>query len=70
MTIDYENPQTLNIHKEWYGSTDDGVTFVIDGGWNHFDGYYVESVSFEGDVENEEELSEEITTQFLNEMNG
>jgi hypothetical protein len=51
--------------------TDDGIVFTIDGGWNHFDGYYVESIEledYEGD--NEEELIEQISTEFLNKMNG
>jgi len=70
MQIDYENPMTINIQKQWMGNTDEEVPFVIYGGWNEFDGYYVDSVEFDGEVENEDELSEQITSEFLNKMNG
>jgi hypothetical protein len=69
MTIDYNNSVTMNIHKQWDGQTDDGVSFVIDGGWNEHDNYYVNSISFIGEVKNEEELIEQITNEFLMNMN-
>lgn len=68
MIIDYENPVVVNIHKQWFGQTEDGKNFMIDGGYNDSDGYYVESVEFEDEVENEGELTEKITTKFLNEI--
>jgi len=70
MYIDFENPTVVNIHKQWFGQTEDGKSFMIDGGYNEFDGHYVDSVQFDDEVENEDELIEEITTQFLNEING
>ena len=71
MIIDYENPTVINIHKQWFGQTEDGKTFMIDGGYNEFDGYYVESVEFDDDdVENKDELIEEITNKFLDEIEG
>lgn len=70
MTIDYQNPVTINIHKQWNGQTEDGIDFVIDGGWNEFDDYYIDSIQFIDEVENEEELIESIAESFLLEMNG
>ncbi len=71
MKINYDDARTINIHKIWDGVTDDGIVFTIDGGWNEFDGYYVESVELE-DFKgyNEEELIGQISTEFLNKMNG
>jgi hypothetical protein len=68
MIIDYKNPVVVNIHKQWFGQTEDGKNFMIDGGYNDSDGHYVESVEFEDEVENEGELTEKITTKFLNEI--
>jgi hypothetical protein len=69
MFIDFQNAVTLNISKMWEGHLEDGTSFTINGGWNDWDGYYVESVElkdFEGD--NEEEIIEEITESFLKEV--
>lgn len=69
MTINYQDARTINIHKNWDGVTDDGVVFTIDGGWNHFDGYYIESIELEEyDGDNEEELIEQISEKFLKEI--
>lgn len=70
MIIDYENPSVINVHKQWFGKTEDGKNFIIDGGYNDFDGYYVDSVEFEDVVEDEDVLTEKITTVFLNEVNS
>jgi hypothetical protein len=71
MKINYDDVRTINIHKAWDGVTDDGIAFTIDGGWNDSDGYYVESIEFEDfEGDNEEELIEQISTEFLNKMNG
>ena len=71
MKINYEDARTINIHKNWDGVTDDGIVFTIDGVWNHFDGYYIESIELEDyEEDNEEELIEQISTEFLNKMNG
>ena len=67
--IDYKNSKTTNITKQWTGSTSDGIEFIIDGGWNDWDGYYVDSIEildFEGD---EDELVKEIEEKFLKEIN-
>jgi hypothetical protein len=53
MKIDYENPVIMNIHKQWDGETDDGIKFVIDGGYNDYDGYYIESIIFTDEIEND-----------------
>ena len=53
MTIDYDNSVTINIHKQWDGQTEEGVDFVIDGGWNDFDGYYIDSINFKNKIDNE-----------------
>lgn len=70
MTIDYDNSVTINIHKQWDGQTEDGVDFVIDGGWNEFDGYYIDSINFKTEIDNQDELISEITEEFLLNMNG
>jgi hypothetical protein len=70
MKIDYENPVTINIHKQWYGRTEDGINFIIDGGWNEFDEHYIDSIIFTDETENEGELIEKITEEFLSDMNG
>ena len=70
MTIDYDNSVTINIHKQWDGQTEDGVDFVIDGGWNDFDGYYIDSINFKTEIDNQDELISEITEEFLLNMNG
>jgi len=65
MKIDYENPVIMNIHKQWDGETDDGIKFVIDGGYNDYDGYYIESIIFTDEIENEDELKKEIESSFF-----
>jgi hypothetical protein len=71
MKIDYENTRTINIQKQWDGITDDKVTFTINGGWNDFDGHYVDSVELDGyDGDDYDSIIENITEEFLNEMNG
>jgi hypothetical protein len=70
MEIDYENSVTINIHKQWYGRTDDGTNFIIDGGWNEFDEHYIDSIVFTNEIENEGEMIETITDEFLLKMNG
>ena len=70
MTIDYDNSITINIHKQWNGQTEDGINFVIDGGWNEYDDYYVESIEFIDKVDNVSELTDKITEEFLSYMNG
>ena len=69
MKINYEDARTTNIQKNWDGVTNEGIVFTIDGGWNHFDGYYVDSIELENyEGENKEELIKQITTEFLNEI--
>lgn len=70
MTIDYDNSVTINIHKQWDGQTEDGVDFVIDGGWNDFDGYYIDSINFKTEIDNQDEIISKITEEFLLNMNG
>jgi|688.fasta_scaffold575272_2 hypothetical protein len=70
MTIDYDNSVTINIHKQWDGQTEEGVDFVIDGGWNDFDGYYIDSINFKNKIDNESGVINKITDEFLLNMNG
>jgi hypothetical protein len=70
MTIDYDNSVTINIHKQWDGQTEEGVDFVIDGGWNDFDGYYIDSINFKNKIDNEGWVINKITDEFLLNMNG
>jgi hypothetical protein len=70
MTIDYDNSVTINIHKQWDGQTEEGVDFVIDGGWNDFDGYYIDSINFKNKIDNEGWVISKITDEFLLNMNG
>jgi hypothetical protein len=70
MTIDYDNSVTINIHKQWDGQTEEGVDFVIDGGWNDFDGYYIDSINFKNKIDNESGIINKITDEFLLNMNG
>jgi hypothetical protein len=70
MTIDYNNSVTINIHKQWDGQTEEGVDFVIDGGWNDFDGYYIDSINFKNKIDNESGVINKITDEFLLNMNG
>jgi hypothetical protein len=44
MNIEFETA----ISKEWDGSMDDGTTFTIRGGWNDWDGYYVDDIEIGG----------------------
>lgn len=72
MNIDFENARTVNIVKEWDGYLGDSVTFTIRGGWNDFEGYYVDSVDingFTGSLTESNEMEEEIKNKFLDEMN-
>lgn len=71
MNIDFENARTVNIVKEWDGYLGDGVTFTIRGGWNDFEGYYVDRVDingFTGTLTESNEMEEEIRNKFLDEM--
>lgn len=71
MEIDYNNARTINIQKQWDGITDNKVTFTINGGWNDFDGYYVDNVELDDYTgDDHEDIAQEITEVFLNEMNG
>jgi hypothetical protein len=48
---------------------DDGTMFTIRGGWNDWDGYYVDDIEIRGFEGDEKELAKEIQEKFLNEMN-
>ena len=70
MEIDYKNTRTINIAKEWTGTLENGTEFTIEGGWNDWDGYYVEAINlndFEGD---DEEIIKQIEKKFLDEINS
>jgi hypothetical protein len=69
MNIEFGTARTVNISKEWDGSMDDGTTFTIRGGWNDWDGYYVDDIEIRGFEGDEKELAKEIQEKFLNEMN-
>jgi hypothetical protein len=72
MNIDFENAKTVNITKMWEGHLEDGTNFTINGGWNDFEGYYVDSIDingFTGSLDESNKLEEEIRNKFLNEMN-
>jgi hypothetical protein len=68
MKINYENAVTITISKIFEGETEDGKKFTIFGEWNDWDGWTIDRIEFdESDGTDEEE--EQITEQFLNDMN-
>ena len=68
MKINYENAVTITISKMFEGETEDGKKFTIYAEFNGWDGWIVDRIAFDNSDGTDEE-EEQITEQFLNDMN-
>jgi hypothetical protein len=68
MNIDYKNGRITSKQVDFDGEIEDGRTFTVDANWNDWDGWSVDSISWD-DAEGSEEEEVKIKEKFLAEMN-
>lgn len=66
--IDYQTSEIISVDKIYTGALENGHRFHLYANWTERDGWIVDSIVFEADVEIS--VKEEIAESFMQEMNG
>lgn len=67
-TINYDESQIISVDKIYKGAMENGQKFEIHANWNDWDGWAVDDIIFESDME--ESVKEDISESFTQQING